>query len=413
MAKERIIIVDVLRGVALLLIVLIHYVEHFDFFKPPQVNFIFSEAFDKNVMETTFLLISGKAYSIFALLFGLSFFIQMDNKAKKGIDYRRRFLWRMIILLAIGFVHSLFYRGDILHIYALLSLPVIVLYKSKTKYLWIISVLLVLQIPMLYNLLQSFIDPNYEYVRPLKGYFGEGNKVYATGNLWEVIQYNFWKGRMTVWAWTVNNGRYLQLIALFILGVIIGRKRMFENIDKHKRSILVVLIISVVVVFVFMFIKNELQSADYTKLQKRFFKIFFSSLINLAVTSGVISSITLLYLKFKNLYLFKLFSAYGKMSLSNYIIQALIGVVFFYQFGFAMYKYLGSTWSILLGATIFFLQAIISKYWNKNYYYGPLEWFWRCCTNLDFTIKMKRNDAPSINQFKLKHAFVKMRKKDE
>lgn len=390
MMKERIVIVDILRGFALLMIVLIHYVEHFDFFMSPQFNFLFSSATDKEVMRLTFLLISGKAYSIFALLFGLSFFIQMDNNAQKGIDYRYKFLWRMTILFLIGFLHSLIYRGDILHIYALLSFPVVFLFKVRTNVLWIISLLLILQIPMIYNLIQTFIDSNYEYVKPLKGYFSEGNKIYASGNFIEVINYNFWKGRITVWAWTFNNGRYLQLIALFIIGLVIGRKRLFENIDNKVKEIAVILLASIILIFLLNKVNSSIKVSDLTMLQKDFLNTIIITVLNLSATSGIISLVSLLYIKLKELYIFKLFSAYGKMSLTNYIMQAVLGVLLFYDFGFGLYRYLGSTWSLILGLMVFIVQSLISRNWSKKYRYGPFEWFWRCLTNLDFSIKIKR-----------------------
>ncbi|AUP78608.1 DUF418 domain-containing protein [Flavivirga eckloniae] len=390
MKRERIVIVDALRGIALLLIVLIHYVEHFDFFKQPEINFLFSNNFDSQVMHATFLLISGKAYSIFALLFGLSFYIQMNNKESKGINYSTKFFWRMLILLVIGFIHSLFYRGDILHIYALLSLPVIPLYKVKTKYLWLIIVLLIIQIPFLYHLVQTFITPNYEYVEPLTGHFAIGNDIYATGSLYDVMSYNFWKGRITAWAWTFNNGRYLQLIALFIVGIILGRKRVFEQIDACKKGIKTTLITSLILYAILFFVKKELLTMDFSAMQKQFMGTLLTSFINLCITSTIICLTILVYNKFKHAFIFKLFSAYGKMSLTNYVAQALFGVIFFYGFGLAMYRYLGSTWSLILGGVIFFVQAYISKYWNKNYYYGPLEWLWRCATDLDFNVKFKR-----------------------
>lgn len=390
MPKERIVIVDILRGFALLLIILIHFVEHFDFFKSPQVNFLFSKEFDQVVTETTFLLISGKAYSVFAILFGLSYFIQMDNKAQKGIDYSKQFLWRMTVLLLLGFLYSLIYRGDILHIYALLSIPIIFLYKVKTKYLWIIAGLLVIQIPMIYNFVQTVIDPNYIYINPIKAYWSEGEVAYSTGSFIEVIQYNIWKGRLSVWSWSYSTGRVLQLIALFIVGLILGRKRVFNNIDKNRKGLIVTLIVSIVIIITLIMINNEFKASELIKLQKRFINTFLTSIINLAATSGIISLISLFYLKAKELYIFKLLAAYGKLSLTNYIIMGLFGAIFFYDFGFGMYRYLGATWSILLGGLVFFIQAVFSKYWNEKYYFGPIEWFWRCCTNLNFSIKIKR-----------------------
>lgn len=390
MKKERIIIIDVLRGFALLLIVLIHYVEHFDFFKDPDINFLFTKEFDHQLMETTFLLISGKAYSIFALLFGLSFFIQMDNNKQKGNDFRLKFLWRMAILFFIGFLHSLIYRGDILHIYAILSIVIILLYKVKTKYLWIIAGLLALQLPIIYNILQSFLDPGYEYVNPIKAYWQEGNEAYLNGDFKEVVQYNIWKGRISVYSWCYGNGRFLQLIALFIVGLILGRKKVFHNIESYKKKIIIILIASILLISALSFIKIELNSTELLKTQKYLIGIYLRSIINLVATSGFISLLTIIYLQAKNLYLFKLFAAYGKMSLSNYIFQSIFGVLFFYHFGFGMYRYLGSTWSIILGGLVFLVQAIISKNWNEKYYYGKLEWIWKCSTNLDFSIKLKR-----------------------
>jgi len=392
MKNERIVIIDALRGFALFLIIIIHYVEHLELFKDPEVNFIFSNAFDKKVMDTVFLLISGKAYSIFALLFGLSLFIQIDNKARIGIDYRNTFAWRMLVLLFIGFLHSLIYRGDILHMYALLSFPIILIYNLKTKYLWMIAVLLVLQIPILYSLIQTFKDPNYQYTPLLKNYFDEGNEIYASGNFWDVVKYNFWKGRQSVWSWTIENGRYLQLLALFIVGIILGRNHAFHDMEKNKKAFYKVLTYSFVAYVLLTFVNQGFQNSGLNGLQKQLLNTFLSSLTNLAITSIFVVLFCLIYIKVKKANIFNLLAAYGKLSLTNYMFQAMFGVLFFYGFGFAMYKYLGSTWSVILGILIFIIQAFASDYWNKKYYYGPVEWLWRCLTNLDFNIKFGRDN---------------------
>lgn len=390
MKKDRIIILDVLRGFALLMIVLIHYVEHFDFFKPPEINFLFSSKFDKEIMKTTLMLISGKAYSIFALLFGLSFFIQMDNKEKRGTDYRWGFLWRMTILFVIGILHSLIYRGDMLHIYALLSLTIIPLYKVNTRYLWVIVILLIMQLPIVYRLVQSTIDSSYHFINPFKSYWTEGEIAYSSGGLIDVVKYNLWKGRSSVYAWSYGNGRFFQLIALFIIGLILGRKKVFQNIGLYKKHLFTILIVSVAVIILLSKVSAEIKSADLLKDQKELLTNLLKSFIDFTTTSALISLLVLFHLKAKGFYAFKLFAAYGKMSLSNYIFQAILGVVLFYEFGFSLYKYLGSTWSIILGCVIFIVQALFSKRWNEKFYYGPIEWFWRCTTNLDFSIRLKK-----------------------
>jgi len=89
--NTRIDVADALRSIAVIGLILYHSVEHFDV-----LNFNVSHgfSFDANLFEVLRTVLSGKMYSIFALLFGLSFFIQRDNKAQKGQDFSLRFLWR-------------------------------------------------------------------------------------------------------------------------------------------------------------------------------------------------------------------------------------------------------------------------------------------------------------------------------
>ena len=86
--NSRIDAADVLRGFAIAGIILIHFLEHMNFYSFPELTKL-----DENVWDTIFFLFAGKMYAIFAMLFGLSFFIQHDNQAQKGEDFRPRFVW--------------------------------------------------------------------------------------------------------------------------------------------------------------------------------------------------------------------------------------------------------------------------------------------------------------------------------
>ncbi|HKK64168.1 MAG TPA: DUF418 domain-containing protein, partial [Bacteroidales bacterium] len=134
-----------------------------------------------------------------------------------------------------------------------------------------------------------------------------------------------------------------------------------------------------------------------TTFQQDLFYTLLTSYNNLIVTTGYISISVLLYIKFNNAYLTKLFATYGKMSLTNYVAQAVIGVFVFYGFGLGMYHYLGATLSLLLAFVVFVSQLIFSKVWSNWFAYGPLEWFWRCATNMDFKIPLRREMYLSEN----------------
>ena len=111
---SRLHVVDALRGFAIVSIMLLHNIEHFDFYFKPTNLPAWMVSLDKGIWDTLFFLFGGKSYAIFALLFGLTFFIQSHNQEKKGRDFRARFAWRLILLLGFGIINSAFYEGEII-----------------------------------------------------------------------------------------------------------------------------------------------------------------------------------------------------------------------------------------------------------------------------------------------------------
>ena len=133
----RITVIDALRGFSLIGICLIHAMQHFGAMgtMTPQPLFPWEGTLDEIFRWFINYLVFGKFFIIFSCLFGLSFFIQMDRAAQKGIDFRPRFLWRLALLLVIGFLHGLLVRVDILLVYALLGFVLVLMYKWPTKLL--------------------------------------------------------------------------------------------------------------------------------------------------------------------------------------------------------------------------------------------------------------------------------------
>lgn len=81
--SPRIEVVDALRGFAVMAIMLLHNIEHFNFYDFPTASSAFMEAMDKGIWETLFFLFSGKAYAIFSLLFGFSFLFNITIRRRK------------------------------------------------------------------------------------------------------------------------------------------------------------------------------------------------------------------------------------------------------------------------------------------------------------------------------------------
>ena len=94
----------------------------------------------------------------------------------------------------------------------------------------------------------------------------------------------------------------------------------------------------------------------------------------------IVSGLTIMfhkkYLKEKLTY----FSSFGRMSLSNYIIQSIIGSSIYYGWGLGIYKYTGATYGILIGLILTILMGKFCKYWAQNHKQGPLETLWHRAT---------------------------------
>ncbi|MCE5332747.1 MAG: DUF418 domain-containing protein [Bacteroidales bacterium] len=379
--SSRLHVVDALRGFAIVSIMLLHNIEHFDFYYTPEGLPAWMVSLDKSIWDTMFFLFGGKSYAIFALLFGLTFFIQSDNQARKGKDFRGRFAWRLLLLLGFGIINSAFYEGDILTIYAILGFVLIPVAKLSNKAVFTIALIFMLQPFEIYNLIYGIQHPELKMPDPASWvYFSKAGE-YITGN--SIV--NTWIGNLTngktaVLYWTWEAGRVFQTASLFMLGMLAGRKALFANSTTNSKFWLNTFIISAIAFIPLFISKNNISHWITSEAVHHPLQTMASTWSNLAFTLVLVSGFVLLFQT--NIFhkILNIFSSYGRMSMSNYIMQSIIGSFIYYGFGLGLYKYTGATYSILIGITLAVLQGIFSKWWMKNHKQGPLEIVWHKLT---------------------------------
>ena len=72
--------------------------------------------------------------------------------------------------------------------------------------------------------------------------------------------------------------------------------------------------------------------------------------------------------------------AVGRMPLSNYLFQSVVGTLLYYGYGLGLQLVLGNLSSFLLAIGVFTVQIVMSRYWLRRFQYGPFEWLWRSLT---------------------------------
>ena len=361
--NTRIDVADALRGIAVAGIILYHSVEHFNIFTKETI--IHTLPTDQAVADVLAWLLSGKMYGIFAMLFGLSFFIMNDNQQQKGRSFSGRFAWRMCLLFLFGVVNVAFYDGDILMLYACYGLLLIPISYLPSKAVWCIIALLAIQPVELVCLLTGYeIDHS-----TLWELYGKINSAHEHGTFLENTITNLRYGFEVNFRFNVFSGRLTQLLCLFILGMQLGRERLFYNEGHNLQIWHKILLGSAIMVAI-------LSLVDYSAIAS-WLNPIYSLFILLMIVSAVVSAWYAFEGVRKVLHHLCIF---GRMSLTNYLLQSIIGCSIFCGYGLGCYYKLGITYAVLVGIAMVVVQYSFARYWFSNHQRGPMEGLWRKLT---------------------------------
>ena len=379
--NNRIEIADVLRGIAVMGISIIHFIERFSLYSFPEETCNFLIFTDRIIWDGIFFTISGKAYAIFALLFGFSFFIQDNSQKEKGNDFRGRFAWRLVLLFFIACINSTLFPGEILVLYALLGYVLIAVCRLPTRTVVFIAIIFLLQPLEWGQLIYALINPEYiinaEFDVP---YWEIVNTAQKEGSFFEMCKTAIWTGNVANMGWMILHGRVTQAAGLFLTGMLIGRSNLFPYSEKNIKFWIKTFIIAVAAFFPIYglmatlpdFISREALLVPSTILLK--------SLSNIAFTGILFAGVILVYYLTKFRHILSLLAPYGRMSLTNYLSQSLLGGFLFYNWGLGLYRHTGITVCFFIGICVIYFQYIFCRWWLRSHRQGPLEWLWKKAT---------------------------------
>jgi len=379
--NSRIQILDVIRGFAIVSIMLLHNIEHFDVYYFPDQLPSWMVPLDKLIWDSLFFMFGGKSYAIFALMFGVTFAIQLTNQEQRGKPFRARFAWRLLLLFGFGLLNSAFFQGDILTIYAVIGLLLIPLSKLPEKVLlWLAAFLMLLPFEW-FQLYYALQHPLEKISDPVSWtYFGNMMAYIPNESFMDTAVGNLTNGKIGVLLWNWENGRFFSILALFIFGFILSKRHLFIWSETSKIFWNRLLTISLMAFIPLYLIQTLLESWIESDIIRRSVLTIETAWTNFAFMMVLVSGLTLLFQKpyFKNKLMY--FSYFGRMSLSNYIIQSIIGSSIYYGWGLGLYQYTGATYGLLIGITLTILMGIFCKWWAKRNKQGPFETLWHKAT---------------------------------
>ncbi|WAT19275.1 DUF418 domain-containing protein [Aurantiacibacter sp. MUD11] len=325
-------------------------------------------------------LLDGKFYTVFSLLFGLGFSLQLDRLEAKGADGLAIFYRRMAVLLLIGLIHlSFIWSGDILTAYALLGFALPFFRRLSDRNLLFTAAVILFAIPLLGVWLLNMRNPG--WLNPLweGGVFlweaagGDRDadyfEVLAHGGLRELG----WRAA-SEWAFNLTDKldtwRFAKVLGTMLLGMWAGRKLVRGELLGNRKLLWSLFIggmaISVPVNWIY------IQQPPHAQTH-------WSSLIGTAPAGIAYAAGFLLVIPHLPRVCSAL-AAVGRMALTNYLLTSLVAGFVFYGLGLGMMGTIMLDVTYVGGLIFFGLMVIASKWWLAGHQQGPMEALWRRLT---------------------------------
>lgn len=341
--NERIGSIDALRAVVLLGILMVHTLQAFGFH-----GLETSTRLGDYLSKAISILLINRCATVFGILFGVSFYLTLRNPNYSS----RKFVWRCAILIGIGILVKVFYTYDALMWYGIWGMSLVFFRKLSTKQLWL-SLLILYIIDLL---LFYFAD-----LQTLCfGWYYPPYDRYAPGNtLIDVISYPI--GNSILDHTSTLIGDPFGTLCKFLLGYCFARSGIIENIKSHaKIKWFLVFLLLYLGLWVVALLSGILWINGLSKW-----------------CGSICYAIAFLWIYYKS-NLFTFLEPYGKLGLTNYAFQSIVGVTLCAVF----FKPRGLTfeWLVLTMVVFYAIQVLFSILWLKRFRYGPLEYLWRCAT---------------------------------
>jgi uncharacterized protein len=378
--KERISLMDALRGLALLGIITANLPSFSGYvhLSPEARQALPTFALDWLIDPLLHILIASKFSTIFSMLFGVGFAMQLEKARAQGVVFRPYFAKRMLLLLTLAVLHAyLLWFGDILRYYALAGLSLLlVAHWTEKKILLAGLVLAGVVTPVFFILIEAVW-----YFPPVPGdlswqeivnAFRQGTYGQVLAANWQLDEVrNFWQGTPVTIASTTGK---------VLIGFWMGKKGLFRQPEQHRpllrRWFWGGLLLGLP------------SSVAYWAIKTGHLHLDSLWLVGLPfVVAGGMILHSLFYISVfvqawgggRGFSWLKTFVPVGKMALTNYLMQTTVGLFLFYGYmpGPHLMGQVGPASLLLLGGLIFALQVLFSHWWLRSYAQGPVEWLWR------------------------------------
>jgi len=376
----RIETLDILRGAALVGIFIVHGTQLFCGWSmlPPErrAALPFSGA-DWLTQAAVSFLFADKARVLFALMFGVSFFLQLKSAERRGQSIQRLFVRRLSILLLFGLVHAhVLFGADILRYYALSGFLLLGAWRWPSRRLLLTSAVLAVGVPCGAALALQLGGLGTEAM--------DWSRVAAAYRSSSLADFLWAENVMALerYKWPLLLSYAAPTAGIFLLGVWLARHEFPQRAELHRARLktwagwgLGLGLLGLGAEFG----TEMLLTGDEALLPRVLFAVLLPAVFvgHLALSLFYVCTLSLLCLHPSWKRRLSVLAPAGRMTLTNYFLQSGMGALIFYGIGGGLYDRVGPFVALLITLGLCTLQLFSSAWWLRHFQMGPLEWLWR------------------------------------
>ena len=381
LGSQRLDLLDALRGFALAGVLLANLVAFslYFFVSHDAAAALSTAAIDRWLDPAIGIFVSGKFLTLFSIMFGIGFSLQMQRAADRG-DGLRRYLRRLAVLLLIGLLHATLWWGDILRYYAVLGLLLLPLAGLRPRTLATIGVLLVI-VPhlsmsaWLAGLLPPIPTQDQAFAAVLGAFSSHDVATMLRGNF---AFFDWWLP--TYW------GLVLSISGNMLVGAALGKSGVLHDPARHaafwKRLwwAFPAGIALALVVKLSDYGRLPMQSVWLGNAVGRMVLRDLNQATALVLALGYAAVFVQLFMRPPWRRWLQHLAPVGRMALSNYLTHTLVGIAVFYGIGLDLGPRYGLVVVMAAWLLLFAAQIAFSRWWLARFRFGPAEWVWRSLT---------------------------------
>lgn len=353
---------------------------------------------DRAMDTAIYLLVQGKFFPLFSMLFGMGFAIMLARAQAAGRPFVAVYLRRVLALLAIGLAHALLvWSGDILVTYSLMGLLLLLFFRGTPQSrlpkwgigLMLVPAVLTLGLGLLGSLVQAlpgeasaeFNKALAEQGREMATLIEAQRQAYGSGDFAQATAQRL-DDFFGMIPFIIIYGAFI--LGLFLVGAWFARSGAIARPAEHARLFTRLRWVALPVGLAMVLVSYWLEpTMNYARLDIR-----ASGAQVLQMLGGAVMALSYLAWVVRALQapatsrLFGLLGPAGRMALTNYLLQSLVTTFIFFAYGLGYFEQLSRAWQPVYVFAFFALQVALSHWWMARFRFGPAEWAWRAATYL-------------------------------